>query len=115
MGEFPFPVTDQHVCFTCHSCVNGIVTQKQAEGGIMGIGRHTSNGVTGIDLFEVNFHSPLFEIGSDFVSQKNPYITKTNVAGCIPLLGSSHKILTRTFSYYDNGMSLGLHSFFQGL
>ena len=94
--------------------MDGIVTQKQAESGVMGIGRHTSNGIAWIDIFEVNLYSPFFEIGPDFVPQENPNITKTNVTGRIPFLGSSHKILTRTFSHYDNSMPLAYHSLLLG-
>ena len=63
MGEIIDPETDHDVGSPCHSGMDGILPQKETEGGIIGIRRHAPYGVTWIDVLQADLRARLFEIG----------------------------------------------------
>ncbi len=52
------PETDHHVGPSCHTGMNGILSQEETEGGIIGIRRHAPYGVTRIDVLQADLQCP---------------------------------------------------------
>ena len=58
MGEFIAPETDHHVGPPCYAGMNGILSQEETEGRVIGIRRHAPDGVTWIDVLQTELKSP---------------------------------------------------------
>ena len=87
MRKFVVPVADHHICFSAHPGMHRIMAQQQTKSGIMRIGRHASDRVAGIDVFQSHIHFFIFEIGLDPVFEEKADIAKADVAGFIPFTG----------------------------
>ena len=85
MSKFIDPETDHHVGPSCHTGMNGILSQEETECGIIGIRRYTSYGVTWIDVFKAVFRALFFEIGLNPILQEDPDVLKADIAGGVPL------------------------------
>ena len=94
--------------------MNGILSQQQTKDGIIGIGRYTPYGVAWIDVLQDDLRTRLFEIGMDPVSQEDPHVPETDIAGGVPFTGHLYDVLTRAFRNHDDGMPSFCQSFVEG-
>src|SRR4030095_14603040 len=95
------PVTDHHVGFAGHPCMDCRVTEEETEGGISGICWKAADRITWVDILKIDFHPDGFELLLDPVSQENTDVSVPQVARSIAFTRCLHQLLTRAFCYDD--------------
>ena len=100
------PLPHDHICFSRHARVHGILTEERAEYRVIRICGGAANHITWIDIFEIHRHFDTFEVFIDRVAKIHADIGKfyisRRVAFLFHLIGNE-EILARTFAAAAQG------------
>ncbi len=80
MDKFVPPAADDHIGPTCHSCMDGAMSEEKAECRIMCICRDTSDGVAWIEVPDIRFNSAFAEICMYLFPEQQPDVTEAYVS-----------------------------------
>ena len=74
------PTTDDHFRPSCHRCMYGVMRQSNAVDAVVGVGRDTANGITGVDVLEIQFHPRRAKIVRDLLFEKHSDVGQFDIA-----------------------------------
>ena len=105
VGELAAPMTCHQVGAARHRGMNCIMTQKQAEGRIRGVGGHAADRVAGVDVLQVQLHADLAKIGADGAAQIEADVLMQHIARRVHGARASHQRLPRSLRDDDHRMA----------
>ncbi len=110
MGEGAAPVAHYHVGAPCHTCMDSILPEHQAECRVVRIGGNTPYSVAGIYKLEIDLFADPLKVSNDLIAQEDPDVSKTDITGRILLMRPLHEILAGSLAHYDDSMSSSVQS-----
>ena len=102
-----------HVGAPGHGRMDGVLAQEAAVDLVVGRGRHGTDDVAGVDVFECVGDAACVHIPLDLRAQQVGHIAQQQIARGVSGTGAVQQMLASAFGRHDDGMMAALQAFFQ--
>ena len=112
MNEFPVEKADDEAGSSGHGGMDRVAAHAIAQDGVLGIGRTSSNEITGVEIPHDHLLISRFKMCETGIAQVLSDIAQLQVAGGVSLAAGAEQFLTRSLGHDHDSMSFFFQAFF---